>query len=283
VTATFSEDVVAGEISFELVDASGAVVPSVTTYDAGTRTVTLHPFDAMEAGATYTAMLSGVRDAAGNAAAPENWSFTTATTSAPQAYDEFEGTTLGDQWTATPHNAGSTVTVGGGVAAVKATQVRSVETVTQAVEGRVQFTSRWQSFGLATNLSTASGNAWAIFGTKFDANVLYARTNVNGVSRTVDLGPTPSGLHVYRVEPVEGGFNFFVDGAKVATVMQTLPADAPVKLVMSDMIGESALTADWVRIGDAAPAQSTTYTPTGLYLPEPESITASLLEDDAIA
>jgi hypothetical protein len=78
VRASFSEPAAAG-LSFTLADGPTAV-PSSTSLDASGTTATLTPSSALAAGRTYTATLSGLRDAAGNAAASSTWSFTTAAT-----------------------------------------------------------------------------------------------------------------------------------------------------------------------------------------------------------
>ena len=251
VMATYDEPLNTAGMTYELRDAAGAAVSATTRYDSPTRAVILDPTNPLAAGVTYMVTLSGVKDAAGNTAAPASWSFTTAT-AAPSAAvsDDFNGTTLSSTWTATAHNPGGTAVVAGGMLAARAMQVRTTQTVTGPVEARVQFTSRWQSFGLATDLSTATGNSWAIFGTKETASTLYARTNVNGLSRIANLGATPAGFHTYRVAPIagSGGFDFFIDGTKVASIAQALPSGAPVKLVMSDMIGASELSVDWARV-----------------------------------
>ena len=86
--ATFSvamDPTTLGGSTFELRNASGALVSASVSYDATTRTATLAPGAALAAGAIYTAMLHGgatdprVKDATGIAlAADVNWNFTTA-------------------------------------------------------------------------------------------------------------------------------------------------------------------------------------------------------------
>jgi hypothetical protein len=86
VTAVFSEAMDAVSITadtFELRDASNALVPASVTYTAATRTATLTPNSALTASTTYTARVlggpSGVTDLAGNALAADlTWPFTTA-------------------------------------------------------------------------------------------------------------------------------------------------------------------------------------------------------------
>ena len=86
VTATFSQDVQAGTISFVLKNGSTTVSAAVT-YDVASRTVTLDPSSNLAAGTTYTATLSGAQDLSGNTMTSTSWSFTTAAadTTAPTA------------------------------------------------------------------------------------------------------------------------------------------------------------------------------------------------------
>jgi hypothetical protein len=171
--------------------------------------------------------------------------------------DEFNGTALGRAWTVTPYVTTGTATVASGAASVAGSQVRSTETVSGAVEGRIAFTASTQAFGIGTDLSNAANNAWAIFSTKAPADRLYARTNVNGATQTVDVGPTPVGLHTYRIAPIVGGFAFYVDGVQATTIAQELPATFAPKLVLSDVTGTAgSLGVDWVR-SDAYRASGT--------------------------
>jgi len=88
VTASFNEGLSAASVnasSFELRDATNALVPATVGYDGTSRTVTLTPSNPLASSATYTATLRGgaadprIKDLAGNAlAANVVWSFTTA-------------------------------------------------------------------------------------------------------------------------------------------------------------------------------------------------------------
>jgi hypothetical protein len=75
VTATFSEAVSSAAVS--LSGPSGAVT-GATAYNSGTSTVTFTPSAALAASTTYTATVSGARDAAGNTMTSTSWTFTTA-------------------------------------------------------------------------------------------------------------------------------------------------------------------------------------------------------------
>ena len=84
VTATFSESVIPGTISFVLKNGS-TTLPAAVTYDVASQTVTLDPTANLAPGTTYTATLSGAQDLWGNTMASTSWSFTTeaANTTAP--------------------------------------------------------------------------------------------------------------------------------------------------------------------------------------------------------
>jgi methionine-rich copper-binding protein CopC len=78
VTVTFTEPVQASTVTFTLRDASGNAVPAAVAYNDATQTATLTPTAALAASGTYTATVSGVKDAAGNPmAAPASWTFST--------------------------------------------------------------------------------------------------------------------------------------------------------------------------------------------------------------
>src|SRR5262249_44801080 len=77
VTARFSEAVQAGTISFVLTDASGNAVGASGSYNAPSLTATLTPSAPLVAQTTYTAIVSGALDMAGNVMVPVSWSFTT--------------------------------------------------------------------------------------------------------------------------------------------------------------------------------------------------------------
>lgn len=78
VTATFSESVQPGTISFLLKDSSNTLVAATVAYNDSGHIATLTPSTALAAGVTYTATVNGATDLAGNVmTAPVVWSFTT--------------------------------------------------------------------------------------------------------------------------------------------------------------------------------------------------------------
>jgi glucose/arabinose dehydrogenase len=79
IKATFSEDIQPATLVMELRNASNAVVASAVAYDAATRTGTLDPAVDLPGSQTFTVLVSGARDAAGNTMIAAGWSFTTGT------------------------------------------------------------------------------------------------------------------------------------------------------------------------------------------------------------
>jgi hypothetical protein len=77
VKATFSEALQDGTIAFALRDADGSAVAGALAYDAASLTATFTPSGPLAPGGRYTATVSGATDAAGNAMAPDSWSFST--------------------------------------------------------------------------------------------------------------------------------------------------------------------------------------------------------------
>ena len=77
VSATFNESVQSGTVSFTLRNAANNLVPAVVTYDDATHSINLDPAANLALSTTYTATISGARDAAGNTMAALSWSFTT--------------------------------------------------------------------------------------------------------------------------------------------------------------------------------------------------------------
>jgi hypothetical protein len=79
VAAAFSEDVTAAQVALSR---SGSAVAGSTAYDAASRTVTFNPSAALAPSTTYSATVSGARDAAGNTMAASSWTFTTGASTA---------------------------------------------------------------------------------------------------------------------------------------------------------------------------------------------------------
>jgi len=118
ITATFSEPVLSGTITFVLEDPSLNIVPASLTYNAFTNTSTLTPTAPLAVSTTYTATVSGAQDAAGNAmTSPVSWSFTTGSVA---AVVHGTPTTGSDPITGTGKVVSGTTNDGGGTAALDA-------------------------------------------------------------------------------------------------------------------------------------------------------------------
>jgi hypothetical protein len=77
VQAVFNKAIQSSTLSFVLKDASGATVASTVAYNASTNTATLTPNALLATATTFTATVSGAKDASGNLMAPVSWSFST--------------------------------------------------------------------------------------------------------------------------------------------------------------------------------------------------------------
>jgi hypothetical protein len=72
-----SEAIKPQSLKVELRDKSGKVVPTTLSFDLLTRTAILIPISPLDFNSTYTLIVSGGTDLAGNVMAPVSWSFTT--------------------------------------------------------------------------------------------------------------------------------------------------------------------------------------------------------------
>jgi hypothetical protein len=166
--------------------------------------------------------------------------------------DDFTGTSLGSAWTSKSLSSAASVTVANGVLSVLAAEVLSVPTTTTGgVEASVTIgAAASEYFGLATDLAAAKGNYWAVFTTRTTTTTLYAEVNVNGTLTDTSLGALPAGFHVYRVQPIATGFQFYVDGILKTTISKTFPSGTALKVALSATNGapKPALQADWVHL-----------------------------------
>jgi len=261
---------------------SSTNVPVAVSYSGSTITVT--PSSALAGNTVYTVTVSGgITDASGNALGNNvTWSFTTGTgqmtqtttadfnsgtqsgttvtnTSggavqlAPAFSDDFPGSSLSANWTTSPSGGGtSSVTVANSILSIGATEVESVQSYSNVgIEASLAFGAEpYQHFGLATSLNSVAGNSWALFSTGGTNNTLFARVNANGTTTDVSLGALPTGFHDYRIQPVSGGYAFYVDGNLQTTINATLPSGTLMNIVLSDYNGsaQAPLQADWVRV-----------------------------------
>jgi hypothetical protein len=161
-TGTFSEAVDAASISFTLRAGTNPPVAATMAYDAASRTATLTPGAALATSTTYTATVSGARDAAGNTMQPASWSFTTAASPPPPPPPSGCPCSL---WpgSATPALAsdGDPMSVEVGV------KVRS------DVAG---FVTAIRFYKSASNTGTHTGSLWAADGTKLAGGTFTGET-----------------------------------------------------------------------------------------------------------
>ena len=77
-SATFSQAVTPGTVSFAVVDSGGNSVAGSVGFNGADTVATFTPANALAAGVTYTATVSGAQNASGTAmSGPYSWSFTT--------------------------------------------------------------------------------------------------------------------------------------------------------------------------------------------------------------
>ncbi len=293
VIATFNTSVQAATISFVLKDPNGNTIPATVSYSDVSHTATLTPSSRLNPQTVYTATVSGAMDQSGNAmTAPVVWSFTTAsnqflqTTAADfgagtqsstavtnsaggevalaQSSDDFLGTALGAGWTTTSWaSAGggpTSVTVANSILSITGAEVRSAAvTAGTPIEAMMAFgAASYQHFGLATDYGAVAGQYWAMFSTLGTSDTLFARVNVNGATQDINIGALPSGMHVYRVQPISGAFQFIVDGVLKTTVTATIPGTIGLRAAFSVFGAAAAMQVDSVRFG--AYASSGTFT-----------------------
>jgi hypothetical protein len=94
---------------------------------------------------------------------------------------------------------------------------------------------------------STNGYSAAVFTTRTSSSTLYARVNRNGSVTDTSLGAIPSGFHIYRVEPIATGFQFYIDGVLKTTIARTLPTGTQSRIVLASQNGTPVLQADWVR------------------------------------
>ena len=83
-SATFSQAVTPGTVSFAVVDSGGNSVAGSVGFNGADTVATFTPANALAAGVTYTASVSGAQNASGTAmSGPYSWSFTTAGPACP--------------------------------------------------------------------------------------------------------------------------------------------------------------------------------------------------------
>ena len=136
--------------------------------------------------------------------------------------ETFDAAALPAGWTSTPWTAGGATTVASGAMLVDG--ARADSGVTAGLGSTLEFratlgTENFTHVGFATDFDL---QPWAMFSTKDGpADTVYARTSdATGPEANADT-PIPGVLasepHTYRIEWTQTGFDYFVDGALLAT------------------------------------------------------------------
>ncbi|NUT49822.1 MAG: DUF4082 domain-containing protein, partial [Saccharothrix sp.] len=103
-SATFGEAVQANTVTWQLKKPDNTTVAGTATYDTATLTASFAPSANLAVSTTYTATVSGAKDAANNTMAPVSWTFTTA--ASPPSTTTFSIFT-GNETVNTPNNDNS--------------------------------------------------------------------------------------------------------------------------------------------------------------------------------
>jgi hypothetical protein len=172
-TATFSEPVTGVSGTTFVLRLGTTVIPAVVSYNATTRVATLNPSATLLADRSYTATLSGIRDAAGNLMVASSWSFITGpaptiTTRTPAAGA-----------TAVPRNANVTALFSEDITGVSATTV----VITRVSTGAVVTSAA--AFNATTNVLTINPSV------TLTSNVQYRVTIIGGTTSVRDLIGNP--------------------------------------------------------------------------------------------
>jgi methionine-rich copper-binding protein CopC len=224
-TATFSEAVKPGTVSFTLKDSGGNSVPGTVSFNGNNTVATFTPSSSLAADTTYTATVSGAQNSSGTPmTSPFSWSFSTAGTQCPCSI-----------WpnSATPSvasaNDPSAVNLGvkfiadadGWIAGIRfykgagntGTHVGSLWSASGTLLGQVTFTnetaSGWQEADFAAPVHVTAGTTYVA--SYFAPNGGYAYNSGAFASSGVDNPP----LHALS-SPASGGDGVYVYGSTPA-------------------------------------------------------------------
>jgi hypothetical protein len=158
---------------------------------------------------------------------------------APTFADNFAGTQLSSSWTAS-----GKASVSAGVLSLTGGSIYSVQSAgSSGVEAYIQFgQASGQQFGLASTQNGKSGS-WALFTTYNTSHTLYARLN----TQIANLEPLPSGFHDYVVQPISGGYQFYVDGILLKTLFGAMSSGTVLQIALTSL-RSAPLQAEWVRL-----------------------------------
>ncbi|TFD47952.1 heme peroxidase [Cryobacterium sp. Hh11] len=172
-TATFSEPVAGVSGTTFVLRLGTTVIAAAVSYNATTRVATLNPSATLLADRSYTATLSGIRDAAGNTMVASSWSFITGP--APRITTR----TPASGATGVRRNANVLATFSEDITGVSATTVQ----ITRVSTGAVVTTS--SAFNATTNVLTINPSV------TLTSNVQYRVTIIGGTASVRDLIGNP--------------------------------------------------------------------------------------------
>jgi hypothetical protein len=250
VTATFDRSVVATTISFVLKDSSNNTVAATVSYNDTNHTATLTPNASLANSITYTATVSGAKDANGNGmAAPVTWSFTTIGAGSFTIWSS----------SATPTNADSgdmnAIEVGMKFRSDVAGQISGIRFYKSTLNTSAHVGNLWSGTGtlLASatfTIETASGWQQVNFSTPVSilANTTYVASYHTAVGHYADdpnyfanSGVDNAPLHALK-NGVDGGNGIFVVGLLSAFPNQSsLASNYWVDVVLTTQQGGGAL------------------------------------------
>ncbi|TFD07679.1 Ig-like domain-containing protein [Cryobacterium sp. TMT1-66-1] len=170
-TATFSEPVTGVSGTTFVLRRGATVIAAVVSYNATTRVATLNPSVTLLADRTYTATLSGIRDAAGNTMATSTWSFITGPAPTITALTPAAGATAVGRLVSPTATFSEAIT---GFTATSVTVTRPGTTIASTL-----------SFNATTRVLTINPNATLL------ANTTYTVTITGGTGAVRDLAGNP--------------------------------------------------------------------------------------------
>ena len=169
---------------------------------------------------------------------------------APAAGSEFFGTALPADWTQFPWSGGAVATVGGGQLSADGVFAGTSATYPQGqvLEFVATFTAdAYQHIGFAVDFS--NGTDWAMFSTGNQNTNLLARTNVGGTTQDVVLGAGLLGSpHLFRIEWLGTGVEFYIDGAGPLHTSTLSPAQAMRPMASDYTVNGLAASVDWMHL-----------------------------------
>ena len=233
-TATFSQPVVAGTVSFTLKDAGGNNVTGTVGFNGAGTVATFTPASSLAAGTTYTATVSGAQNSSGTPmSSPFSWSFTTSSGQCPcSIWQNAAPSSVASANDPSAVNLGVkfTTDVNGWVTGVRfykgagntGSHVGSLWTSSGTLLSQVTFTnessSGWQEADFPSAIPVTAGMTYVA--SYFAPNGGYAYDSAAFASAGVDNPP----LHAPQSSAVSGGNGAYLYGGSPAFPTDTYNA-----------------------------------------------------------